>query len=245
MSGIIYEPKGKAGEYAQQKHHEPLAANLYTGCGHGCDYCYAPRILYMKPEDFWGNPRPKKDVLKRLETQLKTGKYSGKSIFLCFTCDAYQPIEYDLEITRQALEMLRFHGVHWNILTKSCLASRDFDLYRPGDKFGMTLVYYSDTDSAKHEPGAFNTDARTLTLWQAHQAGIDTWVSLEPVINPKDSIGLINRTAPFVNEYKIGKVNYKKSDVDWKAFGHEVVELLEKLGKKYYIKDSLRKEMEK
>jgi DNA repair photolyase len=29
---IIYEPKGRALEYA------PLAVNLYRGCSHGCDY---------------------------------------------------------------------------------------------------------------------------------------------------------------------------------------------------------------
>lgn len=239
MVGIIYEPKGKAREYA------PLAANLYNGCSHGCEYCYAPAILYKKRDEFYGNPAPKKDVLKRLEKQLKTGEFKGKTVFLCFTCDAYQPIERELEITRKALEMLRDHGVHWNVLTKSALASRDFDLYSPGDKFGMTLVYYSDTDSAKHEPGAFNTDMRIYTLLQAHNMGIGTWVSLEPVIDPMDCFGLINRTSQFVNEYKIGKVNYQKSDIDWKAFGNEAVALLEKLGKKYYIKDSLRKEMEK
>jgi DNA repair photolyase len=33
---VIYEPKGKAGEYA------PLALNLYAGCSHGCTYCFAP-----------------------------------------------------------------------------------------------------------------------------------------------------------------------------------------------------------
>ena len=33
----IYEPKGRAGEYAQ------LAVNLWRGCPHGCTYpCYAP-----------------------------------------------------------------------------------------------------------------------------------------------------------------------------------------------------------
>jgi DNA repair photolyase len=30
----IYEPKGKAREYA------PLALNLYESCPHGCKYCY-------------------------------------------------------------------------------------------------------------------------------------------------------------------------------------------------------------
>ena len=30
----IYNPKGKAGEYA------PWACNFYTGCSNDCEYCY-------------------------------------------------------------------------------------------------------------------------------------------------------------------------------------------------------------
>ena len=35
---VIYEPKGRAKEYAE------LAVNLYNGCSHGCEYCYARKI---------------------------------------------------------------------------------------------------------------------------------------------------------------------------------------------------------
>lgn len=38
---IIYEPKGRAREYAN------LAANLYSGCIHGCVYCYVPQFLHL------------------------------------------------------------------------------------------------------------------------------------------------------------------------------------------------------
>ena len=40
--GIIYEPSGKAREYAQ------LAANLYEGCDHRCTYCFGPKALRKK-----------------------------------------------------------------------------------------------------------------------------------------------------------------------------------------------------
>ena len=48
----------------------------------------------------------------------------------------------------------------------------------------------------------------------------------------------------FVGKVKIGKLNYYKSDIDWKRFGQEAEELCKHLGIDYYIKDSLRKEME-
>ena len=35
MNKPIYEPSGRAREYGE------LAVNIYTGCNHGCSYCYA------------------------------------------------------------------------------------------------------------------------------------------------------------------------------------------------------------
>src|SRR3972149_6634508 len=45
--GVIYEPTGKAREYAE------LAVNLYSGCGHSCGYCYAPACLKKTRADFY------------------------------------------------------------------------------------------------------------------------------------------------------------------------------------------------
>jgi len=231
---VIYEPKGGAREYA------PLAANLYRGCMHGCEYCYAPRVLRMNREDFRYAAAPRRDVLEHLARELKTGEYEGKSIFLSFTTDPYQPIEAEASITRKALELFRAYRVHWNVLTKSALAVRDFDLYRPGDRFGATLVYFSEKESARREPGAFTTKERERALHEAHGMGIDTWVSLEPVIDPLDALALIRRTSYFVNEYKIGKINYVSNETDWYEFARMAKDLLENLGKRYVFKESLK-----
>jgi DNA repair photolyase len=232
---IIYEPKGKAREYA------PLAANLYRGCAHGCSYCYAPRILRMKEGDFWANPQPRANVIPQIRRELETGKFKGRQVFLCFTCDPYQPLERDAEVTFEVLDLFLQHRVHWNILTKSYMASRDFGMYRPGDQFGMSLTFLDFSDSSYHEPEATPPAQRLRTLLEAKQKGISTWASLEPVIDPLQTINLILESHEFVDHYKIGKVNYRETTVDWRAFVSGAVELLEKLGKSYYIKDSLKK----
>lgn len=48
----------------------------------------------------------------------------------------------------------------------------------------------------------------------------------------------------FTDKVKIGKLNYHKSNINWKKFGQDAERLCQKLGLDYYIKDSLRKEME-
>ena len=47
----------------------------------------------------------------------------------------------------------------------------------------------------------------------------------------------------YVDRVKIGKLNYHPSAINWKEFGHEAEALCQTLGLDYYIKDSLRKEI--
>lgn len=43
---VVYEPKGRAKEYAD------LAFNTYLSCPHGCRYCYAPSAMHKTRECF-------------------------------------------------------------------------------------------------------------------------------------------------------------------------------------------------
>lgn len=77
--------------------------------------------------------------------------------------------------------------------------------------------------------------------------GINTWVSSEPVLNVPDVISFIE-CADFIDVWKVGKLNYHQSDIDWSDFGHRAETLLrskKRAGyiRDYYIKNSLRKEM--
>lgn len=235
---IIYQPAGRAREYSE------WAANLYSGCGHGCVYCYAPSACRRKSEEFHGNPKPRKNVLEQLEKdcQRLRGKKMPRILF-CFTTDPYQPIEKEHEITRRAINMLHDHGLTVQILTKGgSRAARDFDLLTPEDAFASTLTFLGETDSRTWEPGAALPQNRIDTIKEAHKAGIPTWVSLEPVIDPEQTLQIVRQTHEFVDLYKVGKLNYhpRSREVDWNRFTKEVVTLLESLGKRYYIKKDLQ-----
>jgi DNA repair photolyase len=130
------------------------------------------------------------------------------------------------------------------ILTKGGKrAERDFDLLRNGDWFGVTLTLLDGSESLKWEPGAGLPQERIDSLRKAHLLGIKTWVSIEPVINPEISLEIIRQTHQFVDLFKVGKMNYHpvEKTIDWARFGKEAVELLESLGKEYYIKEDLQK----
>ena len=84
---------------------------------------------------------------------------------------------------------------------------------------------------------------RINTLKKAHGLGISTWASLEPVIDPVQSLEIIRQTHEFVDLFKVGRWNHdKRADlIDWKAFGTQAINLLESLKKPYYIKADLKK----
>lgn len=232
---VVYEPKGAAREYAA------LACNVYKGCEHRCAYCYVPEATH-KTRDEFVTPAERKEFLARLEADAAKVE-PGQPVLLSFTTDVYQPFDVEHGITREAIEILHRHGHRVSVLTKGgSRALRDLDLFGEGDSFGTTLTFDNDEDSRHWEPGAALPGDRIETLRRFHEAGIKTWVSFEPVIDPRQTLDLIRHAAPFVDEFKVGRWNHdsRADEIDWYQFATDVIELLESLGKPYLIKDALR-----
>jgi DNA repair photolyase len=237
MSNYIYEPKGKALEYGER------ALNLYNGCDHGCKYCYAPAATWSKREEF---VQPKARVINEKDLDREISRLTiGTVVFLCFTCDPYQHLDTELQITRRIIQKLLTAGMSVIILTKAGLPStRDFDLlsaHPDQSNYGATLTFVDDALSRLWEPGAALPGERLEALARAHSLGIPTWASLEPVIDPKQTLELIRMSHEFVDVYKVGKWNHdqRAAAIDWRAFAKQAVSLLDSLGKKYYIKKDL------
>lgn len=235
----IYKPKGKAREYGD------YAINIYTGCPHRCYYCFAPNVLHKTKENFHTCIEPRKNIVEEVRKQIERENITGKLIHLCFTCDPY-PIGYDSTPTREIIKILKSSGNNVQILTKNGLdVGRDFYLLDDGDWVGITYAGYSDYYCApKEEPGAGSPSLRFSVLAWAHALGIKTWVSAEPVLNPNDVLSFIE-CADYVDLWKIGKLNYHPSNIDWGKFGRAAEAALKAKNKEYYIKESLRREMER
>lgn len=228
----IYIPSGKAKEYGD------YALNIYTGCPHRCFYCFAPNVLHRDRQQFHEGVEPRKDIVEETRRQIEREGITGKLIHLCFTCDPY-PHGYDTTVTREIISLLKSTGNNVQILTKGN-GSRDFDLLGPEDWYGITL---DGGTTGKDEIAAFPL-VRVETLREAHNRGIKTWVSFEPVLNADTVLKNIKYVSEFVDKVKIGKLNYHKSDIEWADFGRRAETLCRQLGLDYYIKESLRAEME-
>lgn len=236
----IYEPKGKAKEYGD------YAINIYTGCPHRCYYCFAPGVLHKAREQFHDKVFPRVGIVEATKKQLERERIAGKLIHLCFTCDPY-PAGVDTTPTREIIKLLKEHGNHVQILTKG-VGERDFDLLDSGDWYGVTYAGYDSFPCSymmppKEEPGATPTLFRLTALQRAHNAGIKTWASLEPILDANDALDFLSITE-CVDRYKIGKLNYHPSTINWAEFGRQAEEICKRRGLDYMIKDGLRKEME-
>lgn len=234
----IYAPKGQAGEYA------PLACNPYRGCGHACAYCYVPAVLKMKRADFDAGAKPRPDFIRQLTKDALKYEAAGitEQVMLSFTTDPYHPS--DTTLTRQTLEILRGHGLGFCTLTKGgTRAMRDLDLFRPDrDAFASTLTSLDDAFSRKWERGAALPADRLEALQKFHDAGIFTWVSLEPTLDVESSLAIVRETHSFVDLFKVGRVNYlpMTRTTDWQGYTRCMIDLMQNLGAAAYIKRDLQ-----
>ena len=214
---IVYEPRGRAAEYA------PLAVNLYDGCPHGCAYCYVPACLRRTRLEFHESAVPVKRALERLEAdcRLLGSRCDRREILLCFACDPY-PFGRPKETTRQALEIIGRNGLRATVLTKNGpVAVEDFDLFEKyGFRFGTSLSFWADSIAWEWEPNAPPPSARVAAMRRAQERGIQTWISVEPVIDPNEAMEIFGNLRCLGHEWKVGKWNHdsRAAAIDWKEF---------------------------
>ena len=242
----IYQPAGRAKEYGE------YACNIYSGCNHRCQYCFASSILHKDRETFHTVVEQKRDIVESIKRQLDREHITGKLIHLCFTCDPY-PAEIDTMPTREIIKAIKAAGNNVQILTKGGKrAERDFDLLDSEDWFGVTYTGGLDGVGCRtpNEPNAAPNSERFMSLSNAHRMGIRTWISMEPVL---DVSGIFLSIAhdDFIDKFKIGKLNHHTLEdfglppIDWDAFGRECERLCKLHGRNYYLKEDLRAEMER
>ena len=159
--------------------------NLYRGCVHGCIYCDSRSDCYQMDHEF-EDVEVKRGAVGILEDQLRR-KRKPCMIGTGAMCDPYIPLEEDLRLTRQCLELIERNGFGLSILTKSARVLRDMDLLTAINAktkcvVQMTLTTFDEDLCRKIEPNVSTTRERFLALEAMRDAGVPTVVWLCPIL---------------------------------------------------------------
>jgi len=246
----IYQPKGKAGEYAE------WACNFHVGCSNDCSYCYCKKGVLAhamggKTATLKKCFKDENDALEVFEKELKANlpELQKHGLFFTFTSDPFLP-ETTL-LTQQAARLCLIHDVPVKFLTKRTDWHIDEFIrkvhengtiwnYKPKMHllaFGFTLTGHDEL-----EPGASANAERIEAMKKLHNAGFKTFASIEPIVRLGSSFEMICATNGFCDQYKIGLESgkkYNKSELN--RFIRGVIEQVEFYGAKIYFKDSLLK----
>ena len=103
--------------------------NPYSGCAHTCIYCDARSQRYYLDQDFENEVIVKTNLDKILDKRIKNSRTLLPDVIgPGGVCDAYQPIELEVENTLKILKVIEKHKFPVNIATKSDLITRDMEI---------------------------------------------------------------------------------------------------------------------
>jgi DNA repair photolyase len=159
------------------------AVACYSGCSHGCVYCYARfATRFTHPADTWGSYVDiKENAVQVLMKEVK--RRPAGNVMLSSVCDAWQPAEAQTLLTRQCLEILLRYRFSVHTLTKNALAARDLDILTTGDaEFGVTVTTTDNAIAGLIETGASPPEARLEILQTAKSKGIKTYAFIGPLM---------------------------------------------------------------
>ena len=195
--------------------------NPYTGCEHGCTYCYARFMKrFTGHREKWGRfVDVKINAASLLQREIKK-KRVGR-VWISGVCDPYQPVEKRYELTRRCLEILSKHGWPVTIQTKSPLVKRDLELLRTFNdiEVGLTITTADENIRKIFEPNSPPIKERIETLERLHSTGLKTYAMIAPLL-PKAE-GLVTLLSEKADYVLIDKMNYHYADWVYRKYGLE------------------------
>jgi len=138
---------------------------------------------YSGHEEEWGEFVDVKINLPEILAKEIKKKRAGR-VCIGTVADAYQPIEKEKRLTRQAIGILKEYNFPFEILTKSSLVSRDIDLLKDYDNCSVEVTITTIDEAVRKifEPNADTIENRLECVRKLIAAGIDTNVFFGPVL---------------------------------------------------------------
>ena len=183
------------------------SVNPYRGCQHACAYCYArPGHEYLDlgaGTDFDTKIVIKREAAALLREAFDKPSWQGELVMFSGVTDCYQPVERELALTRQCLEVCLAYRNPVSVISKSALVERDVDLFvvlTEQARFGISVsLAFSDNATARAiEPWAPSPDRRFRLIETLDAAGVPVGVMCAPIIpgvNDSQMVTVLERAA--------------------------------------------------
>jgi len=173
--------------------------NLYRGCEHGCNYCYAmySHSYLEKREtfsstgdagyDFFRKIYVKTNIAEALEKKLEARSWKKELINIGGVCDSYQPAEARYCMMREVLKLMIEYKNPVTISTKSDLILRDFDLLEELAELtyvnvAVTVTTTDEKLSSLLEPLASSPEKRFPVLRAFKDTAATTGLHMMPIL---------------------------------------------------------------
>lgn len=239
--------------YKSNVEYADYCLNHVEGCSHGCRYpCYAMmmkrRCGIIKNYQDWIKPKIVANALELLDREIPKYKKNINFVHLCFSTDPfmYQQPEV-IDLTLKIIERLNKDYIKCTVLTKGIypknLINKKYDL---NNEYGITLVSLNNRFKKVFEPYSSPFEERIEALQFLHDAGLKTWVSMEPYPTPNlvtQDLKFILSKISFVNKIIFGKLNYNTKSsqfIDSDEFYNNCAQIVSSFCKKneieYHIK---------
>jgi len=245
--------------YKSSVEYADYCINHVEGCSHGCRFpCYAmnmkKRCGVIKDYNDWIKPKIVSNALDLLDKEILKLKDKIKVVHLCFTTDPFMYRQKEVsDLTLKIIKRLNDDNIRCTVLTKGIYPIElvDADKYGSRNEYGITLVSMSEKFKKIFEPGAAPYKTRTEALKRLHDAGLKTWISMEPYPTPnlvnQDLMKILNEVK-FVDKIIFGKLNYNVKVTEFqnnKEFydvcANVVTEFCKQYGIDYHIKYGTQK----
>lgn len=206
-----------------------LTFNPYTGCDHGCIYCYASSYI---PQ--FAKCRPKNDLLKRLQQEVS--KLKGETVSVANSSDPYPRLEAKTGLTRRCLEIFTESNCRIQIITKSNLVIRDDDLLsKVPSMVALTITTDDDEVARLLEPQAPTPDERLSAAKELTGKGIPVSVRIDPIIPfVNDKPEKLVATLASLGIKHVTSSTYKIKPDNWRRFSAAMPLVAEKLKPLYF-----------
>ncbi len=227
------------------------SVSAYVGCGHKCLYCYASSYIVK-----FFSPRPKKNFLKELKKDV-SNLPKNSYITIANSSDPYLPLEKELKLTQNTLNILKNYDIKLMLVTKSSLILRDLEILK---EFKQLVVSMSITTLKRKiakilEPSAPLPLERLKTMEKLSKY-INVVCRVDPII-PYLNTGEIKKIVKnvkdagarqiIVSTYKAKPDNFKRMIKSFPQFKDKWIKLYtiegEKIGGYTYLPLNLRKKL--